>query len=288
MNLIVGCGYLGSRVARLWHERGGEVNVVTRSADRTRELISAGYTPLVADVTDGRSLDELRQLGPIAAVLFAVGFDPASRISRRAVYVDGLRNTLDALPVDIERFIYVSTTGVYAQNDGNWVDEDSSCQPETESGRLFLEAEDLLCQHALANRAIVLRLAGLYGPGRIPRREELAAGSSISAAPETYLNLIHVDDAAGLVCAVAEHAQPPRTYLVSDGHPIARSEYYAEAARLLGAPSPMFAEPDSANAAKTRGGSNKRVSNARLTSEIPYNFLYPNYKQGLAAAVQPS
>ena len=222
MNLIVGCGYLGSRVARLWHERGEEVNVVTRSADRTRQLIAAGYTPLVADVTDSRSLGELRQLGPIAAVLFAVGFDPASRGSRRDVYVDGLRNTLDALPIDIERFIYISTTGVYAQNDGNWVDEDSPCQPETESGRLFLEAENVLRQHPLANRAIVLRLAGLFGPGRIPRREELAAGSSISAAPEAYLNLIHVDDAAGIVCAVAEHAQPPRTYLVSDGHPIAQ------------------------------------------------------------------
>jgi nucleoside-diphosphate-sugar epimerase len=288
MNLIVGCGYLGSRVARLWHKLGEEVTVVTRSADRTRELILAGYTPLVGDVTDARSLDELRQLGPIASVLYAVGFDPASQQSRREVYVNGLRNTLEALPTDTDCFLYISTTGIYAQNDGSWVDEDSPCLPETESGQLFLEAENLLREHALANRAIVLRLAGLYGPGRIPRREELAAGSSISAAPEAYLNLIHVDDAAGIVCAVAEHAQPPRTYIASDGHPVERREYYSEAARLLGAPSPVFAEQDSTRAATTRGGSNKRVSNARLTSEIPYNFLHPTYKHGLVAIVERS
>jgi nucleoside-diphosphate-sugar epimerase len=285
MKLIVGCGYLGSRVARLWREKDNAVAVVTRSAGRAAELRTAGYTPLVADVTDGASLDRIRQLVGIDSVLYAVGIDRASGKSMREVYVEGLRNTLDALPVSVRRFIYISTTGVYAQTDGSWINEDSPSEPAREGGRICLEAEALLTQHAFHDRAIILRLAGIYGPGRIPRRDELLSGQPITAAPDAWLNLIHVDDAARIVLAVEGQVKPPRVYLVSDGRPVRRRDYYAEAARLLQAPQPVFDADKAGALADRRGSTDKRVNNARLTSEVAVDSQFPSFREGLIASI---
>ncbi|MEX2140998.1 MAG: SDR family oxidoreductase [Pirellulales bacterium] len=288
MKLIVGCGYLGSRVARLWQARGVTVAVVTRSADRARQFQQAGYLPVVADVTDAASLDRVRRLSDVDTVLYAVGYDRAAGKARREVYVEGLGRVLDALPSSVQRFIYISTTGVYGQTDGSWIDEESSCDPASEVGRMFLEAESVLRGHSIAARAIILRMAGLYGPGRIPRREELIAGKPLAADPDAYLNLIYVDDAARVVLAVENQVEPPRMYLVSDGHPVVRREYYAEAARLLGAPSPVFAHKQDRGPSDARGNTDKRVNNARLINEIGYQLQYSTYKQGLAASTGSS
>jgi nucleoside-diphosphate-sugar epimerase len=285
MKLIVGSGYLGSRVARLWHTGGEKVAMVTRSASRAREFQQAGFLPIVADVTDAASLDRVRDLSEVDTVLYAVGFDHASGKARREVYVDGLGRLLDELPVSVQRVIYISTTGVYGQTDGNWIDEESPCEPASEGGRVCLEAESLLRRHSVAARAIILRLAGIYGPRRIPRREELMAGKPLMADADAYLNLIHVDDAARVVLAVEARTEPPRIYLVSDGHPVVRREYYAEAARLLGAPTPVFAREEDRGRHEARGNTDKRVNNARLINEIGYQLQYSTYKQGLAASI---
>jgi nucleoside-diphosphate-sugar epimerase len=283
MKLVVGCGYLGSRAAQLWRQLNHSVAVVTRSRERATRLQAEGYLPFVADVTDPPSLENLRRLGAIDSVLYAVGFDRASGKMMRDVYVDGLRALLDALPTSIERLIYISTTGVYAQNDGSLIDEDSACEPTRDAGRVCLEAESALRQHPAGSRAIILRMAGIYGPGRIPRRDALLAAQPVAAAPDAWLNLIHVDDAARIVAAVDEQIRPPRLYLVSDGHPVRRREYYAEAARLLRAPPPVFSEVEAL--ADRRGSTDKRVSDARLTSEVRFDLQYPSFREGLAASI---
>ncbi len=165
--LIFGCGYLGLRVAHLWREAGVVVYAVTRSESRAKELEAVGLRPLVADVTDPRSLQGLPRA---ESVLYAVGFDRAGGANMREVYVDGLRHVLEALPEETGRILYISSTGVYAQSGGEWVDEDSPYQSVRESGRVCREAEELLRSHRLGPRSIILRLAGIYGPGRIPRQ----------------------------------------------------------------------------------------------------------------------
>lgn len=280
--LIFGCGYLGRRVAALWKAAGSDVHLVTRSPDRAREFATEGYSPIVADITDRASLTNLPSAD---AVLFAVGFDRAAGRSMHEVYVEGLRAALDALPPDIGRFVYISSTGVYGQTDGDWVDEDSPCRPEREGGRACLAAEELLKGHRLGDRAIVLRLAGIYGPGRIPRREDLLAGRPIAAAENGFLNLIHVDDAARIVLAAEQSARVPRTYVVSDGQPVERRQYYEELARLLGAPSPQFTPPAADSPAAGRAGSDKRIRTDRLRSELSFTLAYPSYREGLAAIV---
>jgi nucleoside-diphosphate-sugar epimerase len=128
-------------------------------------------------------------------------------------------------------------------------------------------------------------MAGLYGPGRIPRRQEIAAGLPLAVPVDGYLNLIHVDDAVSAVVAADARATPPRTYIVSDGHPVIRRAYYEELAHLLAGAPPKFAPPADESAALARSRVDKRVSNARLLRELEVPIAYPSYREGLAAIV---
>jgi nucleoside-diphosphate-sugar epimerase len=282
--LVFGCGYLGLRVARLWRQEGERVFAVTRSTDKTELLAADALTPLVADISQPNTLAPIRQITEIDTVLFAVGFDRSSGRTIRQVYVDGLAQVLRVLPA-VRRFIYISSTGVYGQVAGDMVDEDSPCQPTREGGQACLAAEEMLRQSNLADRAIILRLAGIYGPDRIPRAKELQAGAAIAAPAQGFLNLIHVDDAARIVVLAAEQLTPPKRYCVSDGQPVLRAEYYNELARLVGAPPPKFIDPPSDSPAAQRAGSDKRVSNALLMQELAPELLYPSYREGLRAIV---
>lgn len=277
--LVVGCGYLGMRVARLWAEQGARVFTLTRSARRATSLREAGFEPLVGDVTVPGSLGRLPR---VDTVLYAVGFDRAAGKPMREVYVTGLSRLLDALPTTrLPRIIYISSTGVYGQTDGGWVDEDSATCPRREGGRVCLEAEGVLRAARLGRSAIVLRLAGLYGPGRIPRRDVLAAGQPIAADPDVWLNLIHVDDAACIVALAARRAPLARTYTVTDGRPAKRREFYETLSRLIGVSPPRF-EP---GLHRRGGGSNRRVSNRRLMRELAPRLRYPSFRVGLAEIV---
>jgi nucleoside-diphosphate-sugar epimerase len=284
--LIFGCGYLGARVARLWQQRGEQVHAVTRSAETASQWRLEGLSPIVADVTQPASLRDL----PLAdTVLYAVGHDSAAGPTMREVYVEGLANVLAAIPSGIERFIYISSTSVYGQTDGGWVNEDSPCEPRRENGRVCLQAETLLAHHSLGRRSVRLRLAGLYGPGRIPRAATLLAGEPIAAPQHGHLNLIHVDDAARGVLATEELAVPPaRLYTVCDDRPVVRARYYEELARLLGAPAPTFAPPPPDSPASRRAETDKQVSNARLRKDLGVQLKFPTYREGLAAIVRES
>ena len=196
--LILGCGYLGLRVAARWVSAGDTVFAVTRSAERACDLRAAGVLPIVADIV---APDTLRSLPDVDMLLVAVGYDRRSGLPIGQVYVDGLRNVLERVPSGIQRLLYVSSTGVYGQSDDAWVDEQSVCAPSREGGRACRHAELLLQSHPLSQRVVILRMAGIYGPGRIPRQKELQAGLPIAAASEGYLNLIHVEDAVTAVIA---------------------------------------------------------------------------------------
>jgi len=282
--LVIGCGYLGLRVAKLWLARGDEVCAVTRSLQKAEQFSAQGLRPVLADITDASSL---RQLPPAETVLFAVGYDRAAGPSIHDVYVDGLRATLEALTGDLQRFIYVSSTGVYGQTGGEIVDENSPCEPTREGGRACLAAEQLLAQHPVGDRRIVLRLAGLYGPGRVPRIEKIRRGDPVPAPSTGYLNLIHVDDAARIVLAAEDRLTAPQTYCVSDGYPTMRRDYYTEVARLLDAPPPRVVEPSPEMPVARRAASSKRIDNQKMRRELTVELKYPTYREGLAAVLAP-
>ena len=205
----------------------------------------------------------------------------------RTVALDGLRNTLERLAGRVGRLGYASSTGVYGRGVGEWVDEESPTDPAHESGRVVLEAEGLL-RAVAASRGlpiVILRFAGLYGPGRIPRRSSLERGDPIVGDPDRPLNLIQVDDAAEAVVAALDRGRPGRIYLVSDDRPTARREYYDAVARLLGAPAPRFVPPEPGSPESLREASSKRVSNRRLHAELGVSLAYPDITTGLAAAL---
>lgn len=137
-HLILGCGYLGRRVAQAWVASGQTVAAMTRS--HVSMLKSLDVQPIVGDVLKPESLKALPQ---VETILYAIGLDRSAGASMREVYVEGLRNVLDNMPTS-KRFIYVSSSSVYAQTDGDWVDVESPTQPEEGSGSVVLEAEQLL------------------------------------------------------------------------------------------------------------------------------------------------
>ena len=283
--LICGYGYLGARVARLWQAEGEQVWVITRSPAKAAKLVSMGFSAVVGDITDKR--DEWVGLlpGNIESVLFCVGYDRQSVRPMEEVYAGGLRNVLNATSGQTCRWIYISSTGVYGTTAGTWVDEETPPQPAREGGKAALAAEQELTAHPQGQRSIILRLAGIYGPGRIPRRDDLLAGRPIGAPAEGWLNLIHVEDAARMVLLADRKARAPNLYVVSDGAPVVRADYYRELARLLGACPPTFVAPDPGSPAALRAASDKRVRTDKLQRELSPQFLYPSYKEGLAAIV---
>jgi nucleoside-diphosphate-sugar epimerase len=292
--LVFGCGYLGLRVARRWRGAGRHVMAVTRSEDCSLELAREGLFTIGADVTQPQSLaclSELPELGGrrVDCVLFAVGYDRSPGQCIERVYAGGVQNVLAALPRSVIRFIYISTTGVYGSGDGGWVDEHTPPDTQRDGGRASLAAEQLLAAHPIGANSVILRLAGLYGPDRVPYIDALRAGQPIAAPTHGYLNLIHVDDAAAAVLAADRlpgFDDGPRVYCISDGQPVERGEYYREVARQIGAPAPKFIEPDANSPRSARAESNRRVRNTRMLNELNVNLAYPDYRAGLAAILE--
>lgn len=275
--LIFGCGFLGGRVAQQWRERGGTVAAVTRSAEKAKPLAAQGIEPVLADLMRPETLTSLPS---VSRVLYCVGYDRSSPWSKESLYLDGLTHVLEALQGRFDRFVYVSSSSVYGQDDGSWVDESSPTEPTTDGGRICLAAEQRL--RDLVERATILRMSGLYGPGRLLTRvEQLRAGEPIGGNPESWLNLIHGDDAARACVAALRATDPGPLYLVSDDRPITRREYFSELARRVDAPPPQFSGASTAR--HTPDGLNKRCRNERVKRELPVKWFYPDIAQGLSA-----
>ncbi len=228
--LICGCGYVGQRVAARWLDAGHSVYAITRNQQRARALQAAGLQAIVADITRPETLVGLPRVN---TVLFAVGFDRQGGETIHQVYVEGLRAVLSALSPPPDRFIYISSTGVHGQCDGSWVDENSACNPARDGSKAHLQAEELLAGHPTGVQHIVLRLAGIYGPGRVPRRRDLEREGPLPVS-DGFLNLIHVDDAAEVVLAAEELAATPSTFLVADGHPVTRRAVLSGTCEIIG------------------------------------------------------
>jgi nucleoside-diphosphate-sugar epimerase len=284
--LIVGCGYLGQRLGARLVRDGGRVYGTVRSPGRAAEIAGLGIEPVIADVLRPETLD---RLPAVERVFYAVGFDRSAGAAMREVYVEGLQNVLDRLPASVRRFVYASSTGVYGQTGGEWVDEDLPTEPQHESGRIVLEAEGRVRAWAdsRGGSSVILRFAGLYGPGRIVRRAILERGEPIPGDPEKFLNLIHIDDAAQAAAAALDADAPESIYLVADDRPVTRREYYSVAARIIVAPEPRFEPPRPGSPESSRDATNKRVANRRMKGGLGVVLRYSDITTGLAAALRP-
>ncbi len=212
-------------------------------------------------------------------VLYAIGLDRSSGATMRQVFVDGLANVLAALPPP-GRLLYISSSSVYGQTDGGWVDEDSPTEPEEEAGRIVLEAEKLL--RAKLPEAIILRFGGIYGPGRLLRQKTIAAGEPIIGDAEKWLNLIHIEDGVQAVLAAQERGQPGRIYNICDDQPVRRREFYTRLAGAMGLAPPRFAAPRPDQPTPPHEKANRRIRNRRMREELGVALCYLNFACGFA------
>ena len=208
--LIVGCGYVGLPLGAELVRRGHAVWGMRRSEDGAGDLRAAGVTPVFGDVT---RLESLRALpGPFDWVVNTVSSSKGGADVYRAVYLEGTRNLLAWLAGGaVRRFVHTSSTSVYGQTDGGEVTEESAAEPRAETGRLLVETENLLLAAASERDfpAVVLRVAGIYGPERGHLFQQyLRDEAHISGDGSRLLNMIHRDDVVGAAIAALE---PPTT-----------------------------------------------------------------------------
>lgn len=279
--LVVGCGYLGHRVAITALKAGAKVHATTRSESRAKRFAAEGLAPLVLNWNHASSLKGAADvIGSASRILVAVSYDSSGDLGRYESQVGGLRNLLAVTSPDTD-VCYISTTGVYHQNGGVWVDENSPAKPKREGGRAHLDAESLLHRHRPHSPWSILRLSGIYGPGRVPRAADVIAGRPIRSPQHGFLNLIHVDDA---VTAVLASWQNPceRLYVVSDDRPSPRGDFYREIAKQCRVTAPRFEAPDPNAPVAMRSDSNKRIWNRKLKRDLVPRLQYPSYREGLA------
>lgn len=279
--LVIGCGYLGERVVSQAKALGWTVYATTRS--RPEVLARLGCNPVICDVTDPNTYKAL----PLTdGVVYCVGMDRNSGKSLKEVYVHGLKGVAAHLKNSnfSGRFIHVSSTSVYPQEDGNWVNENSPTNPKEGSGPTILEAEKAIS--VMIPTTIILRFAGIYGPGRLIRSKALLSGEPIVCDPDRWLNLIHVEDGASatLSALVCQTWEP--VVNICDDEPAKRRDFYDTLAGLLGAAPPRYQLPEPGTPAMAHEGSNRRISNTLMKARILPALKFPTFRQGLSDCVK--
>jgi len=279
--LIVGCGYAGLPLGAELVRQGHEVFGLRRGG--AEALRAAGLKPLRADLTRPETLTDLPKEFDWVVNCAASGGGSAN--DYRQLYLDGNRNLLSWLADRPPRkFVYTSSTSVYAQNDGSVVTEQSPAQPESPTARVLVAAEELLLA-AARNRfpCVILRVAGIYGPGRGHAFQQFLRGEArLEGDGSRYLNMIHRDDLTGVIITALERGQPGGIYNVVDNEPVPQSAFFGWLAAKLKRPLPPTVVA-SAEVWRKRSVTNKRVSNAKLRQEWGYPFLYPDFRAGYRA-----
>lgn len=273
--LIAGAGYVGSELARILVAAGDEVTVLRRSATPP----PAGALAFRADLAEPGAL---AALAPADLVFYTAAADARDDAAYERAYVTGVARLVERLarwPHPPRRLLYVSSTAVYAQACGEWVDETSPAEPAGFAGRRLLEGE----ARALAAPfpASVLRLGGIYGPGRTSLIERTLRGDSRGAS--RFTNRIHRDDAAAALAHLAALPAPAACHLGVDCEPAPEAEVLGWLAARLGVRLATTDDTPASARAETRGArGNKRCSNARLLA-TGFRFRYPTYREGYAA-----
>ncbi len=283
--LIVGCGYVGLPLGAELVQQGHAVFGLRRSA--AEGLQAAGITPLLADITRAESLAGLPRDFDWVVNCVASGGGGAGEY--RQLYLQGTRNLVEWLAATpLKKFVYTSSTGVYGQNDGEIVTEASPAEPETETAKVLVETEKLLLAAAREKNfpAVILRVAGIYGPERgYLLKQYLRGEARIEGRGKRILNMIHRDDLIGVIIAALQRGQTGQIYNAVDDEPVTQLDFFEWLAGTLGKDLPPSATADEATS-RRRGLTNKKVSNQKLKLELGYQFKYPNYRKGYTAEIQ--
>lgn len=285
--LIVGCGFVGLELGASLAKEGHAVIGLRRALPAQAELNSAGIHLLLGDITRP---EELGKLPPAYDwVVNCVSSSGGGAEDYRQVYLQGTRNLIGWLaPSPPRKFVYTSSTSVYGQTDGSWVTETSPTEPAVETAKILLETEQALLEAVGAHAfpAVILRVAGIYGPGRgYWLRQYLNGEARIEGKGERILNMIHRDDVAGAIIAALKNGQAGEIYNAVDDEPVSQLSYFQWLSAVLGKEMPRLL-PIEDPAGRRRELTNKRVSNNNLKAELGYRFKYQTFREGFTGEIE--
>ena len=284
--LIIGCGDDGRRVSAGERAAGETVTALARSAHSAARLAAPGLHVVRGDLDNPQTLTGLPTR---EARVYYFAPPPSSGTTDPR-----LRNFLatlapDALPA---RIVLISTSGVYGDCHGEWVTEDRPPRPDADRARRRLDAEQQLRAwgEAHATPVVILRVPGIYGPGRLPEKR-LRAGEPVLCEEESpWSNRVHIEDLVRACLAAGERNRPGAVYNISDGHPTTMTDYFNRVADALGLKRPPPITLAQAHATLSEGmqsylAESKRLDNRRMREELGVVPRYPDLTQGLATCM---
>lgn len=283
---IVGCGDIGQRVARLWCERGLEVTALARSPMAQTKLTSLGMTSVLGDLDDPASLAHL-PLRNRLVYYFAPPPDQGVTDSRMAAFCDALANGEKPWKI-----IYISTSGVYGDCSGALVDESAPLRPLTDRARRRVDAEEQLrrLQTVQGVAVVILRVPGIYGPGRLPRKRIAQGVPVLDEREAPPSNRIHALDLARICVAAGEKAQAGDVFNVCDKSGGSMTDYFNAVADACGLPHPPQISMEEARQRLSPEmlsylNESRRLDTRRLHERLKIRLLYPDLVAGLKATL---
>jgi len=304
--LIVGCGYLGQRLAAKLLDRPddqrGPVWATTRSDDHARRLLDLGLRPMILRVTQPLTYTALQPAldhpGPLDVAYLVPPGRPGNQPNPRQTVVGGVAHTLKHLrhAPRLRRAVLASSSAVYGHQPDTPVTAESPALADNPRARLLLDGETLWLNANQSHDAAfhVLRLAGLYGPGRVIGQRAVAEQHPLAGDPDAPLNLIHIDDAAACLLAMLDAANHPATIeLAADGHPLPRRDYYNALANLLHVPPPRHLTPNEAvklgiDPARLKAASHKSLDPHTTRDRLAWTPQHPSVLDALPALLGDS
>ena len=276
--LIAGCGDIGLRVARRLREAGGEVTAILRDPQKRGALEEVGAQVRIED------LDRPQDAGDWPWLFWFAPPPGDGETDTR------LRGWLSAQRGSIGRVVYVSTSGVYGDCDGRWIDEREPLKPQSARARRRADAEAALAQWAATAGAatVVLRVPGIYGPGRWPL-QRLRSGTPVLRDEESpYSNRVHAEDLASAAVLAAVRGVGGHAYNIADGSPTTMADYFTRCARHFGLPEPAAVGLEEARRQFTPAmwsfmEESKRLRIDRAREELGFVPRYADLAAGLAA-----
>jgi nucleoside-diphosphate-sugar epimerase len=267
--LVIGCGYVGAQLLREFRRTGWKATGITLSESSAGPLRSEGLEVVAADLrtSDMRALTENHP----SVVIHCASSGKGGAVAYGEIFLETTARLIEERT--FEHLVFTSSTSVYAQADGSLVTETNLAEPERETGKILRETEE----RVLEDHGTVLRLAGIYGPGRCVPLEKLFSGdASLEGDGERIVNSIHRNDAVSALY-LAARKQCQGIFNVADNTPVTQLEWFQWVCARLGRPLPPFA-PRNLN--RKRAWTSKKVSNAKLRS-LGWSPAYPSFREGV-------
>ena len=269
--LLVGCGYVGTRVAQLLRERRIGLQAWVRTEESRARLSGLDIPALVGDIGSRKEWEKLTKSPDL--LLYGPSSSRGGTAEYRNVFLTGLSHACQRFPGT--PLLFLSSTSVYGQMTGEIVDEESRAEPDSETSRILREAEEAV----LAADGFVLRIAGIYGPGRTRLLDRFLSGEATVSTIDRWINQIHRDDVAAAILHFLALDRRREIVNLVDDEPVRESRFYGWLASTLGKSQPPQSGESRAASSKRRP-THKRISNAKARA-LGWKPLYPSFREGL-------